>query len=64
MYEKELLCLRHPQRSHTALLPCKLLRAANAVTQEQTSGVSAGQSMPHWLGCNDRGPDTLRVFSN
>ena len=30
----------------------------------RTSGVSAGQSMPHWLGCRERGPDTLRVFSN
>ena len=29
-----------------------------------TSGVSAGHSMPHWLGCKERGPDTLRVFSN
>ena len=28
------------------------------------SGVSDGQSMPHWLGWSDRGPETLRVFSN
>mmetsp|Transcript_40259 Transcript_40259/g.84186 ORF Transcript_40259/g.84186 Transcript_40259/m.84186 type:complete len:319 (+) Transcript_40259:552-1508(+) len=28
------------------------------------SGVSAGQSIPHCDGCSDRGPDTLRVFSN
>jgi hypothetical protein len=28
------------------------------------SGVSLGQSMPHWLGCSARGPLTLRVFSN
>lgn len=28
------------------------------------SGVSLGHSIPHWLGCNARGPLTLRVFSN
>jgi hypothetical protein len=28
------------------------------------SGVSLGHSMPHWLGCNDRGPLTFLVFSN
>ena len=28
------------------------------------SGVSDGHSMPHWLGCSARGPETLRVFSN
>ncbi len=34
------------------------------VQARRTSGVSAGQSMPHWLGCSERGPETLRVFSN
>jgi|MDSW01.2.fsa_nt_gb hypothetical protein len=28
------------------------------------SGVSDGQSIPHWLGWSERGPDTFRVFSN
>ena len=28
------------------------------------SGVSEGHSIPHWDGCRDRGPLTLRVFSN
>mmetsp|Transcript_29596 Transcript_29596/g.95621 ORF Transcript_29596/g.95621 Transcript_29596/m.95621 type:complete len:281 (-) Transcript_29596:1245-2087(-) len=28
------------------------------------SGVSLGHSMPHWDGWSERGPDTLRVFSN
>lgn len=32
--------------------------------QASPSGVSAGQSIPHWDGCSDRGPDTFRVFSN
>mmetsp|Transcript_10383 Transcript_10383/g.31243 ORF Transcript_10383/g.31243 Transcript_10383/m.31243 type:complete len:207 (+) Transcript_10383:1784-2404(+) len=31
---------------------------------DSPSGVSAGHSMPHWLGCSARGPDTFRVFSN
>lgn len=28
------------------------------------SGVSDGHNIPHWDGCSDRGPLTLRVFSN
>lgn len=28
------------------------------------SGVSEGHSIPHCDGCNERGPETLRVFSN
>jgi hypothetical protein len=26
--------------------------------QLSPSGVSAGHTMPHWLGCSARGPDT------
>lgn len=32
--------------------------------QLSPSGVSAGQSIPHWLGCSARGPDTFRSFWN
>ena len=32
--------------------------------QDSPSGVSEGQSMPHCDGCSERGPLTLRVFSN
>ena len=28
------------------------------------SGVSDGHNIPHWDGCSERGPLTLRVFSN
>lgn len=32
--------------------------------QLSPSGVSAGQSIPHWLGWSARGPDTFRSFWN
>jgi hypothetical protein len=32
--------------------------------QLSPSGVSLGQSIPHWEGWSDRGPLTFRVFSN
>lgn len=28
------------------------------------SGVSDGHNMPHWEAWSERGPETLRVFSN
>mmetsp|Transcript_34960 Transcript_34960/g.87210 ORF Transcript_34960/g.87210 Transcript_34960/m.87210 type:complete len:276 (-) Transcript_34960:1173-2000(-) len=44
----------------TCVVSAKFLTRPHA----SPSGVSDGQSMPHCDGCSERGPETLRVFSN
>mmetsp|Transcript_30988 Transcript_30988/g.79051 ORF Transcript_30988/g.79051 Transcript_30988/m.79051 type:complete len:207 (-) Transcript_30988:1260-1880(-) len=50
--------------SSSSVVTCVMSARFLTRPQLSPSGVSAGHSMPHWLGCSARGPDTLRVFSN
>mmetsp|Transcript_33124 Transcript_33124/g.78562 ORF Transcript_33124/g.78562 Transcript_33124/m.78562 type:complete len:283 (+) Transcript_33124:1479-2327(+) len=50
--------------SSSSVVMCVISARFLTSPQASPSGVSAGHSMPHWLGCRARGPLTLRVFSN
>lgn len=52
--------------SRSSALPQLLVAAQQRRLGRLTSpsGVSDGQSIPHWDGCRDRGPLTFLVFSN
>ena len=50
--------------SSTSVVMCVINARFFTNPQASPSGVSLGQSIPHWLGCNARGPLTFLVFSN
>mmetsp|Transcript_55787 Transcript_55787/g.132416 ORF Transcript_55787/g.132416 Transcript_55787/m.132416 type:complete len:206 (-) Transcript_55787:1386-2003(-) len=50
--------------SSSSVVTCVISARFLTRPHDSPSGVSAGQSIPHWEGCSERGPDTLRVFSN
>mmetsp|Transcript_6034 Transcript_6034/g.24450 ORF Transcript_6034/g.24450 Transcript_6034/m.24450 type:complete len:330 (+) Transcript_6034:1394-2383(+) len=50
--------------SSSSVVTCVMSARFFTSPQLSPSGVSEGHSMPHWLGCSARGPETLRVFSN
>mmetsp|Transcript_22832 Transcript_22832/g.58526 ORF Transcript_22832/g.58526 Transcript_22832/m.58526 type:complete len:258 (-) Transcript_22832:1248-2021(-) len=50
--------------SSSSVVTCVMSARFFTSPHASPSGVSAGQSIPHWLGCRARGPLTLRVFSN
>lgn len=50
--------------SSTSVVICVISAKFFTNPQASPSGVSLGQSIPHWLGCSALGPLTFLVFSN